>query len=123
MSPPSSSQLQHDRRRRDHAADRLPDTGEQVGLRHRCRHPRVGQFELLGRPDLGLQLVRHREPVRVGIDLGGMRLERRVALLEVGRHRDMSGRALERVRPLALRRAARATRRTVTPGRRPERAR
>src|SRR3546814_9358508 len=49
-----------------------PDAGEQVVLGLGGLDQALHQLELLGRPDLLLQSQRHREPVPVRIDLGGV---------------------------------------------------
>src|SRR6185369_8073774 len=70
-------------RGRLHAAQRLPDAGEQVVLRGAGVDERAGELELFGRPGGLLDGERHPEPETVRVDLGRMRLQRLVPHAEV----------------------------------------
>src|SRR5699024_5493090 len=63
----------------------------------RYRHPAGRELELLGGPDPLLHLDRGGEEPAVGVDLGGVREQGQVALLEVGRAFDLRGHALHDV--------------------------
>src|SRR6185437_4105386 len=63
--------------------DPLADAGEQVVLGQLDLDPALGQLEVLGRPEPGLHLPRRPEEAALRVDLGPVRLERLVALLEV----------------------------------------
>ena len=69
----------------------LGDAGEQVVLGGLARDVAHDQLEVLGRPDLLLDLARDREPEAVGVDLGGVGEQRLVAHAEVVRARHPGG--------------------------------
>src|SRR5215467_2340766 len=67
---------------------------EQVVLRRLAVDQGPDQLEVLGRPDLALDVQRHPEPPAVRVDLGGVRTQRLVADLEVVAGRDPGGGAV-----------------------------
>ena len=70
-----------------HARHPVTDAGEQVVLGRRRIDQRADELEVLGRPDLALQVERDLEEPAVGVDLGGVGEQRGVAPLEPVGHR------------------------------------